>query len=116
MATRGSKPKPTALKLITGNPGRRPLNHGEPQPPAPETLLPPPELNDDAKVEWGRRIGELMSCGLFTSIDYAAFAAYCQSWGTWMECERAIHAAAAAQRTKAHELMQMTPPEDKVGQ
>ncbi len=26
MATRGRKPKPTALKLLEGNPGKRPLN------------------------------------------------------------------------------------------
>lgn len=29
---RGAKPKPTALKVIAGNPGRRPLNKGEPKP------------------------------------------------------------------------------------
>ena len=29
---RGRKPKPTALKLIAGNPGKRALNAHEPQP------------------------------------------------------------------------------------
>jgi hypothetical protein len=29
---KGRKPKPTQLKVITGNPGRRPLNKAEPQP------------------------------------------------------------------------------------
>ena len=33
MATRGRKPKPTALKLLEGNPSRRALNKNEPQPP-----------------------------------------------------------------------------------
>ena len=28
--TRGRKPTPTGLKLIKGNPGRRPINQGEP--------------------------------------------------------------------------------------
>ncbi|HZK10243.1 MAG TPA: phage terminase small subunit P27 family, partial [Clostridia bacterium] len=32
MATRGRKPKPTALKVLEGNPGKRPLNKNEPQP------------------------------------------------------------------------------------
>ena len=32
MATRGRKPKPTALKLLEGNPGNRPLNIAEPRP------------------------------------------------------------------------------------
>ncbi len=31
MAIRGNKPKPTRLKLITGNPGKRPLNDQEPE-------------------------------------------------------------------------------------
>ena len=30
MATRGRKPKPTALKALEGNPGKRPLNEHEP--------------------------------------------------------------------------------------
>ena len=45
MATRGRKPKPTALKLLEGNPGKRPLNGREPVPPraalkCPAWLLP----------------------------------------------------------------------------
>ena len=31
--TRGRRPKPTALKRAAGNPGKRALNHAEPQPP-----------------------------------------------------------------------------------
>jgi hypothetical protein len=30
--TAGRRPKPTRLKLITGNPGKRPLNRNEPNP------------------------------------------------------------------------------------
>ena len=45
MATRGRKPKPTALKVLEGNPGKRPLNENEPIPPkgsikCPSWLLP----------------------------------------------------------------------------
>ena len=32
MAQRGRKPKPTVLKELEGNPGRRPLNKNEPKP------------------------------------------------------------------------------------
>jgi phage terminase small subunit len=32
MAVRGQKPKPTRLKLVTGNPGKRPINAAEPKP------------------------------------------------------------------------------------
>ena len=31
MAQRGRKPKPTALKVLEGNPGGRPLNLNEPK-------------------------------------------------------------------------------------
>ena len=45
MAVRGRKPKPTAIKLLEGNPGKRPLNESEPLPPqgqikCPSWLLP----------------------------------------------------------------------------
>ena len=33
MAQRGRKPKPTAMKVLEGNPGKRSLNTTEPQPP-----------------------------------------------------------------------------------
>ena len=33
MAARGRKPKPTALKELEGNPGKRSLNPSEPKPP-----------------------------------------------------------------------------------
>ena len=31
MATRGRKPKPTAMKELEGNPGKHPLNTSEPK-------------------------------------------------------------------------------------
>ena len=42
---RGRKPSPTHLKLVKGNPGKRPLNVSEPEP---EAVLPcpPAELCD----------------------------------------------------------------------
>lgn len=86
---RGRKPKPTHLKLVTGNPGRRPLNKAEAMPP-PDLPSPPPELSDDAKVEWGRVATELFRCGLLTKADRAALAAYCQAYGRWVQAERAV--------------------------
>lgn len=48
MAIRGRKPKPTALKVLEGNPGHRPLNKKEP---LPKGRLPrcPDWLEDDAR-------------------------------------------------------------------
>ena len=47
------KPKPTKLKILEGNPGRRPLNESEP---LPQSIAPecPDWLLDEAKKEWNR--------------------------------------------------------------
>lgn len=86
---RGRKPTPTHLKLVTGNPGRRPLNKAE----APVKIAlpsPPPHLADEAKVEWGRVSEELFTAGLLSIIDRAALAAYCQAYARWVLAEQAI--------------------------
>ena len=85
----GRKPKPTHLKLVTGNPGRRPLPAVEAQA-VPALPSPPPHLSDDAKVEWGRVSEELYKIGLLSGIDRASIAAYCQAYGRWAIAERAI--------------------------
>lgn len=87
--TAGRKPKPTALKLVTGNPGKRALPKREAKVELSEAT-PPAFLNDDAKVEWGRVCSVLYAAGLMTELDRAALAAYCQSYGVWAQAERAI--------------------------
>jgi P27 family predicted phage terminase small subunit len=86
---RGRKPKPTFLKLVTGNPGRRPLNKNEAKPDFARPM-PPEFLSDDAKVEWGRVIDRLFELGLMTDLDRAALAAYCDAYGRWAQATRAI--------------------------
>jgi P27 family predicted phage terminase small subunit len=86
MATRGRKPKPTALKVLEGNPGKRPLNTKEPQP---EKKAPrcPSWLEPEAKNEWRRMAKALEAMGVLTQVDRAAFAAYCQAYARWKEAE-----------------------------
>ncbi|MFZ3585212.1 phage terminase small subunit P27 family [Loktanella sp. DJP18] len=86
---RGRKPKPTALKLIEGNPGKRPLNGREPRPP---TSLPtcPSHLSAAAKAEWKRLARMLNEIGLLTQIDRGVLAAYCQAYGRWVEAEKKL--------------------------
>ncbi len=85
----GPPPKPTRLKLIQGNPGRRPLNKAEARP---EAAVPacPAELPEAAKREWRRVARELHQLGLLTRIDRAALAAYCEAWSAWIEAVQAI--------------------------
>jgi len=94
----GRKPKPTGLKLISGNAGKRPLNLAEAEIDL-DRPLPPPHLTDDAKVEWGRVVETLYLAGLMTAVDRAALAAYCQAYGRWAQAERALAEMAAKDPT-----------------
>jgi P27 family predicted phage terminase small subunit len=86
---RGRRPKPTRLKVLTGNPGKRPLNENEPRP---EVVIPdcPAELGPVAKREWARLVGDLAKLKLLTSLDRAALAAYCGAYAMWAEATEAI--------------------------
>lgn len=86
---RGRKPKPTTLKLLDGNPGKRSLNDREPQPPSGEPEL-PPELDDEARAEWKRVITELRDMGLLYRADRAALTAYCVAWSRWRRAEAQV--------------------------
>jgi P27 family predicted phage terminase small subunit len=87
---RGRRPKPTRLKLLTGNPGKRPLNADEPQP---DPAIPdcPPELGPVARREWDRLVGELAALRLLTHLDRAALAAYCNAYALWADALDGIH-------------------------
>jgi P27 family predicted phage terminase small subunit len=77
------------MKVLTGNPGKRPLNVTEPNPAAavPEC---PPELGPVAHREWDRLVGELAVLRLLTNLDRAALGAYCGSYALWAEAMEAI--------------------------
>lgn len=89
MATRGRKPKPTAVKVLEGNPGKRPLNMNEP---VPDKIAPdcPTWLSEEAKLEWERLSDKMVNLGTLTEMDMAAFAGYCQSYARWKEAEEFI--------------------------
>ena len=89
MATRGRKPTPTAIKILHGNPGKRPLNKHEPMP---EKKAPtcPKWLDDEAKKEWKRLAPQMEQLGILTEADRTAFASYCQAYARWKEAEEFI--------------------------
>jgi len=82
--TAGRKPKPTALKLVTGNPGHRPLNRKEPKP---EAAIPecPEFVQGEARKTWHKVARKLHRIGLLTEIDDMALAVLCQSWAEYLE-------------------------------
>ena len=89
LAQRGRKPKPTAVKQLEGNPGKRQLNANEPKPAARAPSC-PKWLEDDAKKEWRRLAKQMEQLGILTEVDMAAFAGYCQAYARWKEAEEFI--------------------------
>jgi len=80
--SKGRKPKPTYLKVLSGNAGKRPLNRDEPNP-VPDVPECPEILSANAKEEWARIAPRLAALGLLTQIDRGALAGYCFHWGVW---------------------------------
>ena len=79
------KPKPTRFKVLTGNPGKRPIPeefHVESELPQP-----PSHLDAYALEEWNRLAPGLHACGLLFEADRASFAAYCTAYGTYRICQ-----------------------------
>lgn len=106
MAQRGRKPKPTALKMLEGNPGGRPLNTKEPKP-AKKAPRCPSWLEDEAKKEWKRMAKVLEQMGLLTEMDMAAFAGYCQAYARWKEAEKFLTQHGSMVRTPNGYLQQV---------
>lgn len=98
LAQRGRKPKPTALKELEGNPGKRQLNANEPKPAARAPSC-PKWLEDDAKKEWRRLAKQMELLGVLTEVDMAAFAGYCQAYARWKAAEEFISKHGAIVKT-----------------
>ena len=94
---RGRKPKPAALRLLEGNPGRRPVRD-EPQPRhgAPTR---PRSLDVEARREWDRLAQEMSRLKLLTMLDAGLFTVYCVVWSHWVACERVISEQGMTQRS-----------------
>lgn len=80
----GPRPAPTKLRMLKGNPGKRPYNEKEPKPKI-ELPDPPEHLNEDAQTEWNRIGPELVKLGIMSSLDTVALAAYCEIYARWVE-------------------------------
>jgi P27 family predicted phage terminase small subunit len=102
---RGRRPKPTALKEMLGNPGKRPLNRNEPKP---VQAMPtcPAHLSPTAKAEWKRLAAQLHRLGILTQLDRAALAGYCQVYARWVEAEKKLQETAALIKTPSGYVQQ----------
>jgi P27 family predicted phage terminase small subunit len=81
---RGRKPKPTAIKELEGNPGKRAINKKEPKP---ESKIPvcPSHLKGEARTEWKRLTEELDALHMISNLERAALAACCTAWADYVK-------------------------------
>lgn len=73
----GRPSKPTALKLVEGNRGKRALNKQEPDPTYLQDLTPPAWLAPDAVQVWNEMAPMASNAKLLTVVDVPAFAMGC---------------------------------------
>lgn len=100
---RGPKPKPSKLKKLEGVRIDR-INENEPQPEAGKVTC-PGFLSREGKREWRRIAPELQRLGLLTPLDRAAFAAYCQAYGQWVETEKLLQQKGVLAKGKSGQII-----------
>lgn len=85
----GRKPKPTALKIAAGNPGKRPLNRREPKRDGSAPSC-PRWLDPEAKAEWRRIVPILVAQKVTSRVERASLAAYCMAWSHLKRAEKEL--------------------------
>jgi len=87
---RGPKPKPTKLRVLQGNAGKRALPKSEVQPRAADPLAAPTSLDALGLQKWRQLAPQLTELGLLTELDVDMLAMYCQTWSDWRSVRTAI--------------------------
>ena len=82
----GRPRKPTALKLVEGNPGKRPLPKNEPKP-APVRPRMPAYLHGEGRKHWTSLASKLERMGVLTEVDEDILGTYCDAYHRWREAE-----------------------------
>lgn len=75
----GRPRKPTALKLVEGNAGKRGLPQGEPEPDVLQDLSPPPHLAPRSAEVWRELAPMLRRMGVLTVADVVALEMLCDA-------------------------------------
>ena len=89
MGKRGPAPKPTALKLVEGNPGKRAINKQEPKP---KVGVPkcPSHIPGIAKSLWKELAPLLSNMGVLTEADRRALELVCSTYAEYREADQNI--------------------------
>lgn len=90
---RGRPPKPTALKLIQGNPGKRALNKNAPAPDALSEVPPAPIwLDERAAAMWEHVAPWLVESRILTDTDLHNLEIFAVAYQRWREAQDDITA------------------------
>ncbi len=82
----GPPPKPAALRLLHGNPSKRPI----PREVSPEGKpVRPRRMAKDAGAHWDKNVKQLVSLGLATALDQSALEVMCDHWAAYQAAKRA---------------------------
>lgn len=86
---RGRLPTPAATKLLTGNPGHRPIGEDEVYLPA-AAPVPPAYLSEAGRAHWDARVADLVTVGLIAGVDGDTFALFCEALALYAEAKQSI--------------------------
>lgn len=88
----GRRPKPTVLKLVQGNPGKRPINDKEP---TPKRAKPPRpgHMSELAKKAWPKVSRILAGLSVLTLADGLALEGLCEAYAELQAARKAIREA-----------------------
>lgn len=102
---RGRRPKPTHLKAVAGNPGKRRLNKNEPQPEG-DLFEAPADLPDIGKVLWTQAIADAPP-GLLRRLDSRVLYVWCMAAALHSQAAHQVATVGALVKTKKNkELIQ----------
>jgi P27 family predicted phage terminase small subunit len=105
MGLRGPAPRPTALVVLEGNPGKRAINRAEPKPRL-KTPACPEHLDDQAKAEWKRLVRIIRHMKILTEADYIALANLCQAYSRMVRVEKKLAEGGLLYKTQSGYVQQ----------
>lgn len=108
MGQRGPAATPTKLKLLRGNPGRRPINDAEPEP-LPGPMARPPWLSKLAAEEWDRVAPHLEAMRTVTAADVTALAVYCEAVARWRQLAEVVASSPPVIRNRESGILVKNP-------
>lgn len=87
----GRKKKPSAVKALAGNPGKRAVNHKEPNYGELVHADPPAYMKRDGQVIWQSLIGPLIAEGILQRSDLHVLEIFCNAYDLYRRAQRALN-------------------------